>query len=1400
MKRNITKFLAALALLVFTMPSLVAWGQTYKLQAVTSIEAGGLYVFEQNGHVMNNTVSNSALQTTDSYNTTGLEGTETYVWTLETATNGFYLKNVSLSSNQYLNNSSSTGVSFGTNSSIWAFNFQTDNTVLIQNISNSNRFLGYTSATSYAYKAYATSNLSSYPHAIVVYQLIEESSSTPSIFANNVSVAYDATEGAIEYTINNGTGLVTAEITGGNEGNWLTLGTVTSTEVPFTCSTNTGAQRTATVTLSYTGASDKVVTVTQTVNPNLSNIAALTGQNAGNYSVTLNEALVTYVNGTNAYLEDASGAVMLYHCAGDLAVGDKITGTANVTFTVYNNLPEVTAITLAEGYTKTTGNTVTPLVITIAALESNYTSYISRYVKIENATVTSAFSNRNSTIEQNGSSIVLRDQNNPGILTTNVDDIVTVTAHPSIYSTTHQIAVYEQSQIVVAKVDPTITFNNGTVRVGNTLDLNTLFTSNSTGTVTFSITAGDSYATLSGSELTGTAEGTVTVKAQQAESASHNAGEATATITVEPALVLSSIAITTPPTKTTYNEGETFDPTGMVVTATYTDNSTEAVTGYTYSPDGALTTDDTEITISYTENDVTKTATQAITVNEVIDYATLPFEWEGGASAYFLTLNGVTANGLGSDYGSNHDPYNIKFDNTGDYIQVKCNQQPGKVTIGVKMVGGATTSTITVQGSADGETFTNIQALTISGAQNSELTLETTSAFASTDRYVRMLFTKGSNVGVGPISIAVPSTEPSITLESYVINVDAAIHQEFLDVTFENFEPTTGYAFTCDANGTFTDYSWLVAELDINNSRVRCTIGNNEEEEARTGYFRVKCGDVYSDIVTVNQAAYVPPFAPATYTLATSIESGKTYIITNGIDKAMGAQGGNNRPAVDVEIENDVATVSSADVYEFVIESIGDGYYSIYDSRYNDNEGGYLYAASSSSNYLKTETELDDNGNGNWAISIENGVFSIVANGTNTRNVMQYNNGSTLFSCYSSDSQSPVYLYEKVEDAEYTLEITGYSDDNVKDGYHLIASPVYVNPFEVEGIAEGDFDFYYFDQSEDDEWRNYETSAFTLQPGIGYLYAKKATYEGEVYSFNLVGEPYIGDGLITLSYCTNEGVDFPGLNLIGNPFGEEATLNLPFYRMNEDGSALEAVEEGSTVNVMEGVFVYAEYDPDNGVTNYAQFTPSGSNYGGGGGMKLNVTSKRGSVVDNAIVRFDNGRQLPKFQLNPNSTKLYIPQGNKDFAIVRSAAEGEMPVSFKAAENGTYTLAVETENVEMNYLHLIDNLTGMDVDLLQTPSYTFEARTNDYTSRFRLVFKGNSTEEQTTETFAYFNGTSWTVSNLGEATLQVVDVIGRLVSTEQINGNATINLNETPGIYMLRLVNGNDVKVQKIVVR
>ena len=89
----------------------------------------------------------------------------------------------------------------------------------------------------------------------------------------------------------------------------------------------------------------------------------------------------------------------------------------------------------------------------------------------------------------------------------------------------------------------------------------------------------------------------------------------TQNITVVSDAELSSIEITAAPSKTVYTVGDKFNKAGMVVTAKYDNDTSRAVTGYTFEPAGELALTDTEVTVSYTENNVTKTAKQAITVN-----------------------------------------------------------------------------------------------------------------------------------------------------------------------------------------------------------------------------------------------------------------------------------------------------------------------------------------------------------------------------------------------------------------------------------------------------------------------------------------------------------------------------------------------------------------------------------------------------------------------------------------------------------------------------------------------------------------------------------------------------------------------------------------------------------------
>jgi hypothetical protein len=293
-----------------------------------------------------------------------------------------------------------------------------------------------------------------------------------------------------------------------------------------------------------------------------------------------------------------------------------------------------------------------------------------------------------------------------------------------------------------------------------------------------------------------------------------------------------------------------------------------------------------------------------------------------------------------------------------------------------------------------------------------------------------------------------------------------------------------------------------------------------------------------------------------------------------------------------------------------------------------------------------------------------------------------------------------------------TKDIIGYGESR-NGRYYLIASPIgNVRPGDVSNMLNGDYDLYYFDQSEELEWRNYKAGAFDLVPGKGYLYANRE--EEVTLTFIGYGKQYDeGDNTIELDF--DESSAHRGVNLIGNPFDVSVTVNRDFYVLNEYGDEV-APAEDCHVEPMQGFFVIAEGEGET-----ATLEAVDENDSRGANFILNLRRAGGGVIDRAIVRFGEGRQLPKFQLRENSTKLFIPQNGQNYAVVSGDASAQMPVSFKAEHNGSYTINLSSTEVEFSYLHLVDLIAGKDIDLLANPDYTFDARTTDDVARFRLDY-------------------------------------------------------------------------------
>ncbi len=124
---------------------------------------------------------------------------------------------------------------------------------------------------------------------------------------------------------------------------------------------------------------------------------------------------------------------------------------------------------------------------------------------------------------------------------------------------------------------------------------------------------------------------------------------------------LISLEITNNPTKTIYAVGENFDSSGMVILANYSNNKTKVITDYSITDGNNLSLSKNSVTISYTENDITKN----VTTNIVVASKTLnENSWDA--------ISKVASAGKGKEFWSVGDTKNVILNgNVGDYLTLE---------------------------------------------------------------------------------------------------------------------------------------------------------------------------------------------------------------------------------------------------------------------------------------------------------------------------------------------------------------------------------------------------------------------------------------------------------------------------------------------------------------------------------------------------------------------------------------------------------------------------------------------------------------------------------------------------------------------------------------------------------
>ena len=362
---------------------------------------------------------------------------------------------------------------------------------------------------------------------------------------------------------------------------------------------------------------------------------------------------------------------------------------------------------------------------------------------------------------------------------------------------------------------------------------------------------------------------------------------------------------------------------------------------------------------------------------------------------------------------------------------------------------------------------------------------------------------------------------------------------------------------------------------------------------------------------------------------------------------------------------------------------------------------------------------------------------------------------------------------------------------------------------------------------------NYTNEA-TLGVGKGYLLAtKEATFlqsHGELNNDNVK---------VKLTKTNEVQEYYRGCNLIGNPYQAYLDFNQTglesYVILDEDAGGYvaytnrasknayptaspakdggEVPAPGQYLHMHQGFFVVAASDgqtvtfrPDMCVTN-ASSTFRGEEQPAYPLVNLAVTESDGSreFVTIELDRPDNGGAAKMKGLRNGTSLIYTSIDGEDYSIAfMPAGTTSAAVRFETIEDGTFTMNWNTQNGTFSYLHLIDNMTGMDIDCLASNEYKFTASPDDYDSRFKLVFSYTGVEENeaastSSASFAFMMNGNLVVN--GEGMADIFDLTGRLVSSTRLTGDqSTIGLPTVArGIYMVRLTNDDGSKVQKVVI-
>ena len=430
----------------------------------------------------------------------------------------------------------------------------------------------------------------------------------------------------------------------------------------------------------------------------------------------------------------------------------------------------------------------------------------------------------------------------------------------------------------------------------------------------------------------------------------------------------------------------------------------------------------------------------------------------------------------------------------------------------------------------------------------------------------------------------------------------------------------------------------------------------------------------------------------------------------------------------------------------------------------------------------------------NDKLTINSGVNVTVSNvfyNANPDNLI-INDGTQIF--HKSDNLAATFKMNIDNPASW-----GYDH---KGGWQFISSPVKDASVYDFAPQVADYDIFKYDGTQELEWINFKNHATdfedTFLQGRGYIVSYEAetsaSFKGllhgeksftfseikakdenkHVYNFYLLGNPFSFD------------MDWSGLTTMNDVYNGYATIS------NIDGSY--DYHTSGTIKVGDGFFVIATGSAPN-----MTYGTSTRNVKKEKHNSLDLIVSNFYGVDNAIINLDNNEDqgFKKINnLNEDISEIFIEKDGVSYGIYSfDENTNEVQVSFQANKIGEHTISINPDG-EFEYIILVDKFSGVETDMLKD-NYTFRVMSTE-TSRHRFTVKFCKKTKDVTENFAYQSGNELIIN--GEGQVQIIDMMGRIVYSNNIKDSHHININKfNKAAYIIRLTNGNENKTQKIVV-